>query len=167
MYSSSYEPGASCGILAQLQTRPFDRTPSDIADIVSYFTQHLAYFDGLPARAVAHIAKWLGVQKLDPGQYVFKEGDVADKLYIVLEGSCHTLRTESTEQRSHYGETGSRTIATCTALPCDAFGEMGLFVAHKRRSAGLRLCNACWWLPHVVCCPRPACSAALRTWTPW
>ncbi len=81
-----------------------------------------------PDFAQARVSSPSGVQHqhFEPGDYVFSQGDVGDKVYIIEKGECEVIRED---------ETGDRVLAELR--PGECFGEMGV-MGDSLRMASIR-----------------------------
>lgn len=75
-------------------------------------------------------SRGLGREHYEPGQFVFRQGDLGDRIYIVLSGAAEVLRAD--------GE-GERVLARLG--PGECFGEMAI-VQEKARNASVRCAEA-------------------------
>ena len=84
-------------------------------------------FGDLDAAELSQVVQVMQVQRLRPGQWVFREGDEGDAWYIVFDGEVEVV-DESPEQ-------GDRVIAILGRRAC--FGEMAILDGSPR-SASVR-----------------------------
>jgi len=85
-------------------------------------------FRGLVPEALERIAAIASQESHESGAYVFREGEVGDKLYLILEGKVRISR-----QLSGMGEEALAILG-----PGEAFGEMSL-IDDTPRSADARV----------------------------
>lgn len=85
-------------------------------------------FQGLAQRALEQIAEIAGEESFDAEAYVFREGEVGDKLYLILSGKIRISRT-----LPGMGEEALAVLGTG-----EAFGEMSL-IDDVPRSADARV----------------------------
>lgn len=72
------------------------------------------------------LSKGIGREHFEPGQYVFRQGDLGDRIYIVLTGTAEVVRA---------GPDGEAVLARLG--PGECFGEMAI-VQEKTRNASVR-----------------------------
>jgi len=89
-------------------------------------------FRGLVPEALDRIAAIASQEAHGPGHFVFREGEVGDKLYLILEGKVRISR-----QLSGMGEEALAILGVG-----EAFGEMSL-IDDTPRSADARVHESC------------------------
>jgi CRP-like cAMP-binding protein len=89
-------------------------------------------FRGLVPEALERIAAIASQEAYGPGHYIFREGEVGDKLYLILEGKVRISR-----QLSGMGEEALAILGVG-----EAFGEMSL-IDDTPRSADARVHESC------------------------
>jgi CRP-like cAMP-binding protein len=89
-------------------------------------------FRGLSPRSLERIAAIAGEERHEPGSMVFREGELGDKLYFVLEGKIRISRNLA----------GMGEEALAILGPGDAFGEMSL-IDDTPRSADAHVHEPC------------------------
>jgi CRP-like cAMP-binding protein len=67
------------------------------------------------------------VEEYEPGEMIFAQGDLADRLYIIQRGEVEVLRT-----------TDDKEVLLARLGPEDYFGEIALLMADGRRTASVR-----------------------------
>lgn len=67
------------------------------------------------------------LEEYEPGELVFAQGDLADRLYIIQEGEVEVVRT-----------TDGKEVLLARLGPGDYFGEIALLMAEGRRTASVR-----------------------------
>jgi CRP/FNR family cyclic AMP-dependent transcriptional regulator len=87
----------------------------------------VALFGALSEEVLEHIASTLHVVTFDAGQLVFREGDVARELYVVLDGELEVTK------RTRLG----RDLRVAMLGPSDVVGEMSV-IDLQPRSASVR-----------------------------
>jgi len=87
----------------------------------------VALFAGLPEEVFAHLAATLPQRSLAPGSVVFREGDAARALFVLLEGELEVTKQSRRGSESRVAILG----------PSDTFGEMSL-LDMQPRSATVR-----------------------------
>ncbi len=89
--------------------------------------RHLALFGAMADSALQHLASSLSVIEPKPGEVLFKEGDPADDMFVVLTGEIEVLKRSRQGTESRVAMLG----------PGDWFGEMSI-VDVQPRSATVR-----------------------------
>jgi len=89
-------------------------------------------FNGLAPEGLERIAAIAGEETHVPGSFVFREGDLGDKLYLILEGKVRISRDLP----------GMGEEALAVLGPGEAFGEMSL-IDDTPRSADARVHERC------------------------
>lgn len=89
-------------------------------------------FNGLVPEALERIAAIAGEESHETETYVFREGDIGDKLYLILEGKVRISRDLA----------GMGEEALAVLGPGEAFGEMSL-IDDVPRSADARVHEKC------------------------
>lgn len=84
-------------------------------------------FDGMATEGLDQIATITNRRELGNGNYVFREGEIGDKLYIVLQGKVRISRTVP----------GMGEEALAILGPGEAFGEMSLIDDFPRSADAL------------------------------
>jgi len=68
-----------------------------------------------------------GLEQFEPGELIFREGDLADRVYFVVKGTVEVVRTLEGKE-----------IILARLGPGDFFGEMAFFTSEGRRNATVR-----------------------------
>ena len=89
--------------------------------------RHLALFGAMADSALEHLASSLSVIEPQPGDVLFREGDPADDMFVVLGGEIEVLKRSRQGSESRVALLG----------PGDWFGEMSI-VDVQPRSATVR-----------------------------
>ncbi|WP_394844645.1 cyclic nucleotide-binding domain-containing protein [Pendulispora brunnea] len=89
--------------------------------------REIGLFGALSDEVIAHLAVALKPHKVPPGETIFREGDPAREMYVVLDGEIEVLK------RSRRG----RDLRVAILGPNDTFGEMSL-IDVQARSATVR-----------------------------
>ncbi len=84
--------------------------------------RNIGLFGALPDVALEHLAEHLKVIDLDPGSYVFREGDQGNCMYVVLQGDMEVMKKSK-------GGTDTR---VAVLGPGDWFGEMAVIDVQAR-----------------------------------
>ena len=96
----------------------------DVEEVLS----NMNLFHGLAPEALGRIAAIAGEESYEPEGYVFKEGEMGDKLYLILSGKVRISRDLP----------GMGEEALAVLGPGEAFGEMSL-IDDVPRSADARV----------------------------
>jgi CRP-like cAMP-binding protein len=64
------------------------------------FLQDIDIFEHTKTEDLAHIALITGEEEVEKGQIVFREGDISDSMYVVIEGSIRLTRDGEEEMIS-------------------------------------------------------------------
>lgn len=67
------------------------------------------------------------LEQYEPGEVIFREGDLADRVYFIQKGTVEVVRTLEGKE-----------IVLARLGPGDFFGEMAFFVSNGRRTAAVR-----------------------------
>jgi CRP-like cAMP-binding protein len=84
-----------------------------------------ATFREIHPRQADELCRNLGLEIFEPGQTIFEQGDLGDKFYVVLSGSCE-IRTKNliVDQGSGASQVREKLLFTC--VPGQHFGERAL-----------------------------------------
>jgi Cyclic nucleotide-binding domain len=116
------------------QVRPDGFGSSQDTFILDYTTAHLQLLSrlvrvplvaGLSPGALFSMVRWGELRQLEPGASLFKVGDPADLVAILLEGQCIVLRGYSRDG-------GITTVARIQAG--ESIGDVAFFADHRRKS---------------------------------
>jgi CRP/FNR family cyclic AMP-dependent transcriptional regulator len=91
--------------------------------------QHNRLFQGVQPNALQVLMKQLSAKIAMPGEWIMREGEVADYMFVILNGELEVL--------SH-GGSGSADVRVALLGPGDWVGEMAVLDAHPQRSASVR-----------------------------
>ena len=97
------------------------------ADVTAAQLKSIGLFGALGDDVLAHLASTLSVQRPDAGQIVFREGDDATAMFVVMGGEMEVLKRSKRQTESRVALLG----------PGDWFGEMSI-VDIQPRSATVR-----------------------------
>ena len=89
--------------------------------------REIGLFGALSEEVLDHLAKSLKSSRVPPGETIFREGDAAREMYVVLDGEFEVLK------KSRRG----RDTRVAILGPADAFGEMSV-IDMQNRSATVR-----------------------------
>lgn len=84
-------------------------------------------FGALSDDVLEHLTKQLRPQRVDPGSFIFKEGEPAREFYVVLDGEMEVMKKSR----------GGRETRVAILGPNDCFGEMSV-IDMQPRSATVR-----------------------------
>ncbi len=88
--------------------------------------REIGLFGALSDEIIAHLASALKPVQLAPGDMIFREGDPAREMYVVLEGEVEVLK------KSRRG----REVRVAILGPNDSLGEMSLIDVQARSASG-------------------------------
>lgn len=94
----------------------------DAADL-----RNFGLFGAMPEAVLEHLAEHLKMLEVAPGTYIFREGDSADSMFLVLQGDMEVLKKPKHGSDARVAVLG----------PGDWFGEMGV-IDVQPRSASVR-----------------------------
>jgi CRP-like cAMP-binding protein len=106
---------------------PHRSTPSDLPVTVMQLRE-IGLFGALSDDVLTHLATTLKTSRVQAGDAIFREGDGAREMYVVLEGEVEVLK------KSRRG----RDMRVAILGPNDGFGEMSL-IDVQPRSATVRV----------------------------
>ncbi len=89
--------------------------------------QSMALFDGLAPDQAKAIVQSGGFREYTTGEQIFREGEQADGLYILLDGTVEITKNDDQKE-----------VFVKSLGPNDIFGEMGLILPKARRTASVR-----------------------------
>jgi CRP/FNR family cyclic AMP-dependent transcriptional regulator len=89
--------------------------------------REIGLFGALSDEVLEHLASTLKPQRIDAGAMVFREGDPAREMYVVLEGEMEVLKKSRRGRETRVAILG----------PSDGFGEMSV-IDMQPRSASVR-----------------------------
>lgn len=101
-----------------------------LEDIITFLLE-TPMFGDLDAGELSEIVHIMQIQRLRPGQTVFREGDRGDSWYVLYSGEAEVLK-----------DTGIETRAIATLGPRACFGEMAILDGSER-SATVRSVDGC------------------------
>lgn len=82
----------------------------------------IGLFGALPDHVLDHLAEHLEVTEAEPGSYLFREGEQACCMYVVLQGDIEVLKRSKSGTDTRVAVLG----------PGDWFGEMGVIDVQSR-----------------------------------
>lgn len=94
--------------------------------------RNIGLFGALTDDVLGHLSKTLSVLLPEPGETLFREGDVANDMFVVLSGEIEVLKKSRRSSEARIALLG----------PGDWFGEMSI-VDVQPRSATVRALAAC------------------------
>jgi len=107
------------------EPNPMSNSPSESLDPAEL--RNIGLFGALSDDVIAHLASTLSVQAPEAGQIVFREGDDANAMFVVMSGEMEVLKKSKRATESRVALLG----------PGDWFGEMSI-VDIQPRSATVR-----------------------------
>lgn len=93
--------------------------------ITSAELRQFGLFGALSESVLEHLAEHLTIFEAEPGTYIFREGDDANSMFLVLQGDMEVLK------RSKFGPDARVAVLG----PGDWFGEMGVIDVQPRSAA--------------------------------
>lgn len=117
------------GVLEDAELLILDRATLD--EVVLSFLRKLSFFRNLPDEALQAIARQVYVECYNTGEILFRQGDPAGALYIVISGEVAMIRQYGEEDRVFEEEIRSYGRGL-------SFGERGVLV-DQSRAAGARV----------------------------
>jgi CRP/FNR family cyclic AMP-dependent transcriptional regulator len=100
---------------------------ADDSTVNAHQLREIGLFGALSDEVLEHLARTLHVVRFSPGDAIFRDGDLAHEMYVVLDGEVEVVR------RSRKGKDHRIAILG----PNDCFGEMSL-IDVQPRSATVR-----------------------------
>jgi serine phosphatase RsbU (regulator of sigma subunit) len=103
--------------------------------------KNIPWLGDLPSEELDHLAATLQIVALQPGEILFREGELGESLFIVLEGQLDVLLA--------LGSSDEKPIAQLGAG--EFIGEMSLLIPGRARTASVRAAKAArlWKMTHV------------------
>ena len=89
--------------------------------------RNIGLFGALPERILEELARDLEMSELPAGSYVFREGELGNCMYVVLQGDLEVLKKARTDHDSRVAVLG----------PGDWFGEMSIIDVQPRSATVL------------------------------
>lgn len=87
--------------------------------------RNFGLFGAMPEAVLEHLAEHLKVEVFLPGSFVFREGDQANCMFVVLQGDMEVLKHSKTGSDARVAVLG----------PGDWFGEMGVIDVQPRSAS--------------------------------
>lgn len=87
--------------------------------------RNFGLFGAMPEAVLEHLSETLTILEAEPGTYIFREGDEANSMFVVLQGDMEVLK------RSKYGPDARVAVLG----PGDWFGEMGVIDVQPRSAS--------------------------------
>ena len=105
------------------------------------FLTKIPFFSELPCDELDHLAATLQIVALQPDEILFREGELGESLYIVLEGQLDVLLALGTSDEKPIAQLGAG----------EFIGEMSLLIPGRARTASVRAAKAArlWKMTHV------------------
>lgn len=95
------------------------------ADLGPAALRNIGLFGALPDTALEHLAAHLDILDVDPGTYIFREGDHGNCMYVVLQGDVEVLKKSKSGTDTRVAVLG----------PGDWFGEMAVIDVQARSAS--------------------------------
>jgi CRP-like cAMP-binding protein len=112
-----------------LQSGSMTRAPSSLPTVTLEMLQENRLFQGIEQRALQALVKEIEPRLAQPGEWIMREGEVADFMFVILNGELEVV--------SHGG--GMKADVRVALLgPGDWVGEMAVLDPHPQRSASVR-----------------------------
>lgn len=89
--------------------------------------RNFGLFGAMPEAVLEHLSETLTTFEAEPGTYIFREGDDANSMFVVLQGDMEVLKKSKSGPEARVAVLG----------PGDWFGEMGV-IDVQPRSASVR-----------------------------
>ncbi len=87
--------------------------------------RNFGLFGAMPESVLEHLAEHLKVEDFTPGSFVFREGDQANCMFVVLQGDMEVLKHSKNGSDARVAVLG----------PGDWFGEMGVIDVQPRSAS--------------------------------
>jgi len=114
-----------------------DRSYDDLLALrtrIAEFDLFKSTFAGLHPRQLDELCRSLGFETFDHGQVIFNQGDLGDKFYIVLSGSC-SVKLKYTVEDPTSGDSEIREKLLFTCVAGQHFGERALEFSEPRAAS--------------------------------
>jgi large subunit ribosomal protein L5 len=102
--------------------------------------RNFGLFGAMSETVLEHLAEHLTILEAEPGTYIFREGDDANSMYVVLQGDMEVLK------RSKFGPEARVAVLG----PGDWFGEMGVIDVQPRSASVLTVSPNVHQIPKVA-----------------
>jgi CRP-like cAMP-binding protein len=104
----------------------------ELAAVTTSDLRNFGLFGALPENVLEHLAAHVSVMTMEPGEYLFREGDEANCMFVVLQGDLEVLKRSKSGPDSRVAVLG----------PGDWFGEMGVIDVQPRSASVLTVSPA-------------------------
>jgi hypothetical protein len=112
--------------LANASAKKSAPTPSPSSKAILEDPNHWSLFQGLPSDSFLALIQALNTKTVDPGQYIIRQGDDGDELFLIIEGSVEvTITIDHAVHKVAVLHSG------------DYFGE-GALLTKSKRNASIR-----------------------------
>jgi CRP/FNR family cyclic AMP-dependent transcriptional regulator len=105
---------------------------SEPLSVTAHDLRNFGLFGALPENVLEHLAAHVTVIEVEPGGYLFREGDEANCMFVVLQGDLEVLKRSKGGPDSRVAVLG----------PGDWFGEMGVIDVQPRSASVLTVSPA-------------------------
>jgi CRP-like cAMP-binding protein len=102
-------------------------SPERVPQLTAADLRNIGLFGALPEKVLDHLAAQLEVFEVPSGTYLFREGEAASCMYVVLRGDMEVLKRSKNGQDTRVAVLG----------PGDWFGEMGIIDVQPRSATVL------------------------------
>ncbi|EFJ47193.1 hypothetical protein VOLCADRAFT_92391 [Volvox carteri f. nagariensis] len=85
-----WKPGGDQAF-TESSARPAQRTADDVAQLVAFLSEQ-PFFTGLSPSSLELLSTCMGLQYAAPGEVVLHVGELTDRMYVLLSGSCWVVR---------------------------------------------------------------------------
>jgi CRP-like cAMP-binding protein len=106
---------------------PVTTDPRPEPPVTAAMLREVGLFGALSDEILDHLARTLKIKRVPPGETIFREGESAREMYVVIEGEIEVLK------KSRRG----RDMRVAILGPADCFGEMSM-IDMQPRSASVR-----------------------------
>jgi CRP-like cAMP-binding protein len=106
---------------------PATTDPRPEPQVTAAMLRDVGLFGALSDEILEHLARALKTRRIPPGETIFREGEAAREMYVVIEGEIEVLK------KSRRG----RDMRVAILGPTDCFGEMSM-IDMQPRSASVR-----------------------------
>ncbi|GLC34385.1 hypothetical protein PLESTB_000734500 [Pleodorina starrii] len=83
--------GSSHAIEGILAVKPAQRTADDVEQLVTFLSEQ-PFFAGVPTSSLELLSACLAFHQAAPGEVVLHAGELTDRMYLLLSGSCSVVR---------------------------------------------------------------------------
>lgn len=117
-------------------------TQSSLLPKIDYF-RAVKLFSRLTDEQLKKIMGIMGLQEIEAGQFIIKEGDTDNTLFILLEGEVEVSKSLVLPEWIQTGQKQEKSLVHLTEKHHPFFGEMAMFEENPERSASIRAIRSC------------------------